>query len=326
MTVPIEIDGNDGWARRISTIRPSVRSAAEPLQFGPFGSAWKALQDAADATIGAWRSAFMAATGKLLDGFRPAAVEEAIAAGAEVVSVDTFDTALAAGTRPLLVDAARSAASISASFEQLNPETLPWIDEHGARLVTAISEETRAGIRAAVRAGLEAGQNPKVVARSILPQIGLTEASARSVATLRERLLAGGMDPDKVDAKADRYAQKLLRLRAETIARTEALGAHNGAESALWAQARDRGLLAPTARRRWIVTRDDRTCPRCVRMANQVRAIDEPFVEPGTRSAVAHPPLHPRCRCAQALIFPDQAGYGGPVSAAEPKPKPPEKP
>ncbi len=95
---------------------------------------------------------------------------------------------------------------------------------------------------------------------------------------------------------ADAYARKKLRERAETIARTETINASAEGQRKLWEQARDNNKLAGFERI-WIVTSDDRLCPKCAAMKNKRAPIGGTY--PNGSSG---PTLHPRCRCAEGLV------------------------
>lgn len=90
--------------------------------------------------------------------------------------------------------------------------------------------------------------------------------------------LIQGWGTDEI-ARQLRGAADITRSRAETIARTEALAAHNEAAQAAYAQ---HGLEAF----QFIATADDRTCPYCSARNMRVYKMGE-----------SQPPVHPRCRC-----------------------------
>jgi SPP1 gp7 family putative phage head morphogenesis protein len=129
-------------------------------------------------------------------------------------------------------------------------------------------------------------------ARLIRPLIGLTQKQADAVFT---RWLQKG------DAAAGRYAAQLLRHRAQTIARTETIRASVDGQLAIWKAAQAQGLLPNHARKRWIVTPDDRLCPRCAPLQGVEVQLHQTF--PG---GVSGPPLHPNCRCAVSVVTASQ--------------------
>jgi F like protein len=95
--------------------------------------------------------------------------------------------------------------------------------------------------------------------------------------------------------KAKVYAEKLLRQRAKTIARTEILRASNAGQRAAWRSARDKGILPRTTLREWIATGG--ACAICSPLDGKTAGLDEPF-----DGGIDSPPAHPSCRCTTGLI------------------------
>lgn len=167
--------------------------------------------------------------------------------------------------------------------------------------------------------------------------VGLTSEQAQYVANARAQLLSG--DPRTMaeyftrtrrDARLDgivrraiqsgqpvsaadvdritgRYADRLLQLRGETIARTEALNAFNAAREEAFQQAVDTGNLSPqNIRKVWQSSGDERVREAHVDMNGQNVAINEPFqsptgaqlMHPGDDSLGAGPADTIQCRCS----------------------------
>ena len=180
---------------------------------------------------------------------------------------------------------------LSTAFRVRNPLAVRAAEAQAARLVTRVSAETRAAIRAAIVSGVGAGESRSAVVARVRAVIGLTERQARALA----RFAASGASA----ASVERYRRRLLRQRAQTIARTETMAAANAGQQQAWRAAQDAGLLSGDAQRRWIVTPDDRLCPLCQSVGGQVTGINEPFRTPV--GDVMNPPLHPNCRCTSVL-------------------------
>jgi hypothetical protein len=170
-----------------------------------------------------------------------------------------------------------------------------------ADLVTGITDETVAAIRAVLRSAIAEGGSPAVIARLLRDVVGLSTRQAQAVAAFRTGLLDAGLAPDRVDAKVDRYATRLRSQRARTIARTETLRCLNAGQHAGWLQARDAGLLPATARRRWMATSGAGTkaklCEWCAGLDGQLAPLDGLFA-----GGVQAPPRHPGCRCTVVLV------------------------
>lgn len=200
--------------------------------------------------------------------------------------------------RQLTIEAAKlEKAAFGAAFTQINASAVQVAERQAGRLITRISGDVRRQIRALIVESVSGGLTPMQAARQIVPLIGLTPRQAHAVSNLRSRLVAQGAKD--VSGAVQRYAEKLLRLRARTIARTETMAAANAGQQAIWLQAQANGLLSPDAKKRWITTPDDRLCPQCASVGGQVVLLNEPFQTP--LGAVMNPPLHPNCRCAVAL-------------------------
>lgn len=110
-----------------------------------------------------------------------------------------------------------------------------------------------------------------------------------------------------VDKIAGRYADRLLQLRGETIARTEALAAFNEAREESFRQAVDTGLVRPkNVRKVWSATMDNRTREAHAAMNGMEVGIEDPFdsptgarlLHPGDTSLGAGPEDVIACRCA----------------------------
>ncbi len=182
-------------------------------------------------------------------------------------------------------------------FDLQNPFALRWITQHAAELVTAVTAETKAAIRAVVLQGFVDGVPPKRFAAQIKSMIGLTERDAKAVLRYWETL---NQDRNALRANemADTYADKLLRLRSENIARTETIAAAANGTQQSWRQAQANGLIAPESKRVWIAASESgRTCPLCMALDGVQVGLEEPF--PG---GYMTPPRHPSCRCAIGLL------------------------
>lgn len=116
---------------------------------------------------------------------------------------------------------------------------------------------------------------------------------------------------EQIDKMVAAYERKYLKHRAETIARTEALRALHVGAQAQWQQAVEAGTVgADKVRRKWLVARDERTCPVCSpipKMNPDGVGLDEPFDTPQGKANL--PPIHPDCRCTVSYtILPASAG------------------
>ena len=181
-------------------------------------------------------------------------------------------------------------------FDINNPLATEFARRQTARLVVQVSRETKRSLRRVIGQAFEDRLPPAATARRIRPLIGLHARQAQAVRSFRERLVQIGLKADLADARASRYASKLLRQRSYLIARTETIRALSAGQQAAWRTARDAGRIPKTALQRWSVVGDDRLCPICIALDGIKRKIGQQF--PG---GISYPPAHPACRCTLVL-------------------------
>lgn len=184
-------------------------------------------------------------------------------------------------------------------FSLRNPQAERFAAEEAAELVRQIVLETRLAIRALILEAQRQGLSIPDQARQIRQYIGLTERQTMAVQHYAERLAAQGLSADVIKQRTQRYYEKLVRYRAQLIARTETIRAANRGQQALWEQAISEGYLSPQRMKTWIVTPDDRLCELCRTMDGQSVPVTQMFNTPlGFKMS---PDLHPGCRCAMGL-------------------------
>jgi len=110
-------------------------------------------------------------------------------------------------------------------FDPIGVEAITWTTEHSAALVVEITNETMLAIREYIKAGIDAGKSIQKIAMELRPLVGLNSQYAGAVGKLHTSLLAEGVAAQKAAAQAERYAGRLHRRRATTIARTETASA-----------------------------------------------------------------------------------------------------
>lgn len=280
---------------------------------------YRILHEIADRTQPRVRREFLGAIERLRGRVKLAKLEQAVLAGdalrvAQVLGLETLDREL----QPLineLRDIFSTAAIASQqvlptavqaqiSFDLLNPESVHYLQNARFELVGQITKTTEAGVRQIVLDAFERGGHPRVQARRIRDLIGLTPRQGIALQNYRALLESERRKPSQVESLAERYRKRLLTQRATNIARTETIRASNAGQQELWRQAAEQGLVdMQTAKRKWIVTPDDRLCPICKAipaMNKEGAAINQSFQTP--IGLVQSPPAHPSCRCAMGLI------------------------
>jgi hypothetical protein len=217
-------------------------------------------------------------------------------------------------------------------FDMKNLLIPPLIDQFIGRQIVEINDETRQAVKLVIQRAFRDGLHPYESARLIQDFVGLHSRWANAVYSYRAQLIDSGKSPWRVEQLTQRYANRLRKKRARMIARTETLHAANLGQLEAWKQSQLAGTLPLTAKKRWIVTPDDRLCERCAPLRiHQPLPMDGLFFSqcvgfplsdpahralwnsavpnscpPGTEAnprpkAKAEPPLHPNCRCSMVL-------------------------
>lgn len=237
----------------------------------------------------------------------------------------------------VMVAASDAAGLPAGSFQMINPHAVAAARDHAAAMLTAVRDQTKEAVKAAIVEAMRGNLTPHETARIVANTVGLNVPQSRALARYSTQLAAvnAGEAPRSILRRAgfnyprtaqgrataaDRYAKKLLRDRADMIARTEIMSAANRGLTLNWQEAAASGLIDATAStRQWVVTFDDLTCEACVPMNGAVAPVDGSFVsnmtgltldsfQPSAEVTLQSPPLHPRCRCTMIVnTVPGQA-------------------
>ena len=228
------------------------------------------------------------------------------------------------------------AAAFGMAFNDVNPRAIRWASRHAAEQIQGIVSTTRASVNEVITEAVRTGAvNPRVLAAHIESLIGLTKGHARSVDLLFQSMIDNGLDPTFALRRAGTKADKLLRWRAETIARTETIEAANMGQQLVWDEALDTGLLLEGTKKVWMATGDSRTCRICAVLDGKVVEVradfavkeqatsftrdGEEFTVTATKplphpTTTRTPPAHARCRCTMVVEDFELALLGGAVS------------
>lgn len=82
-------------------------------------------------------------------------------------------------------------AGLAAGFDTLNPAVITAARDLQTRVMTTLTDETRATLVQAATDGLAAGQNPRAIAVRMVDDVGLPPHYARAVDRFREQLESG---------------------------------------------------------------------------------------------------------------------------------------
>lgn len=205
---------------------------------------------------------------------------EAIAAGAQNVSADATNFGVLA--------------------------TAQWVADHGAELVTVISDEARQAIQALVGATVNGQYTVDELSRAIRPLVGLTKpqaaANLKYYTKVRDALLEQNPTMKKATAEkraqeaAMKYAARQHRYRAQMIAETETAKAYTQGYRGYVAKQVQNGALRPGVMV-WDTAQDEAVCPVCGALNGQES--DAKFTFKLNGKTYDGPPAHPRCRCAE---------------------------
>lgn len=203
-------------------------------------------------------------------------------------------------------------------FDINNPRAAKWMAERSSTMIVQLSEERKQAVREVMKFKLEKGMNGRQKALLLMGRwdaergrrvggiIGLHSKAAgyvlNAIAELTDpkkmrhyltrerrdrrfdRTVMNALKAEKPVAMADvhrmtvRYADRLLRLRAETIGRTESTAAFNAGREESLQQAVDEGLVKKSQIVRiWDATLDKRTRTTHAIANGQKRGLKEPF-------------------------------------------------
>lgn len=206
------------------------------------------------------------------------------------------------------------------SFDITNPRAERWLKEKSSELVTHIIADQRDAIRVVLAEGMEMGKGPRQTALEIVGRmgttgrrqggiVGLTSQQADAVFRARRELsdprrmgaylrrkardkrfdrtvqkaIRDGkpLTAEQIDRIAGRYADRLLKIRGDAIARTEAMQALNAGREQAIAQAIEQGVISEEqVTVRWKTAVDHRVRDTHRDMQNASVAWGEVFILP----------------------------------------------
>ena len=236
-------------------------------------------------------------------------------------------TALAAGM---------GAAGIGLAFNAGDTRAANLMRLNQLQFVTGFTEEQRQATRQALVAAFEVGAGRVQAASHFKDSIGLTAAQEQAVTTYRQQLEAGStraldralrdrrfdrsvasasannapLAPEQIDHMVQRYRERQVQYRAQTIARTEALHVTSMArDEALRQNIEAAEMEVQRVKRIWNVTHDGRQRDIHNSMQGQAVGLDERFTDgagnqlryPG--DSAAPPETTVNCRCVVTVAF-----------------------
>lgn len=201
----------------------------------------------------------------------------------------------------------RAGGTLGISFNTLSPRVLGGIARMEDFILRTAKQEVRETVRAAVEAGLQAGKNPRDIARGIRDVVGLAPSHEQHVRNFRRKLEAvrdgsreafgnklrdrrfdaaiktalkngKGLAPAVIDNMVAAYARRYTNWHAETVARTATLNAFRAGQQASIDSAIEMDLMtAQDVVKIWTTVGDDRVRDEHVAMEGEEVPFDAPF-------------------------------------------------
>lgn len=200
--------------------------------------------------------------------------------------------------------------TIFVRFNLVNLHAVQIARKQAGEMITGMKSDmpdVLGAVKRLVGDAIEQGRTVAQLRTDILPVVrilGLTGRDARAVLNYQARLTEQGVTLERRGTLLSRYAEGLLKQRAEVIARTETMRALNAGQMALWRESIQHGMLDPAKTQRvWLTAADERVCTAiCLPMHRQAVPLNKSF-ETGDGDEIESPPAHPRCRCRTVLEF-----------------------
>lgn len=176
---------------------------------------------------------------------------------------------------------------VSISWDIHNPHAEKWAREYVGRKITVINEQTRQAVRETVAESIRNGQALRGTRQSIQAIIkddlkgmaGLNRSQAKALANFKDKLRSQGFSDRVVFDAGREYRAKLLKQRAELIARTET--------AAAWAEGNIAAYREAGLHQKEFSSAGD-ACPICSHLNGKIYNIGDDSVSI---------PVHPNCRC-----------------------------
>lgn len=216
-----------------------------------------------------------------------------------------------------LIPASAGVGPVQFRFDGRHARAENWVRNRSSNLIVEIGRIQREAVRVVVREGLASGDGPRTIARALIgiPEgngrvggiIGLTSTQASYVQAARrqlETLDSAYFRKGRRDARFDRtvrkairdgkpltaaqidritarYADRLLQLRGETVARTESISALNAGRYEGYQQMIEEGVVPASAVKLvWQATPGVRTRDTHRAMNKQTKRWGEAFQSP----------------------------------------------
>lgn len=191
------------------------------------------------------------------------------------------------------------------AFNAKNLEAQRLARRYAAEHIDKINQDTRRAVREAIAGAIRDKRPPRDAARVIQSLVGTTRSQQKSLTRYAAQLAAQPTWAAKSAAQKTKilkkYRDKLIRRRAQMIARTETVDALNAGSEVSWVQAQRQGLLGKKASKEWVTTPVG-ACSICRDELNgQIVLLGKTF-QSKSIGALERPTAHPNCRCTIAPV------------------------
>lgn len=178
-----------------------------------------------------------------------------------------------------------------------------FVEQQALSKAVAMTATTKAAVNEVLEQGLRGNLSIPGVTRNLVDIVGLTPNQTGKLLRLRQRAeLERGLTGVRLDRFVNTQRKKMLRTRAEAIARTETIAARNRGQLNAWNLAAGEGSLESGLLKEWI-TSDP--CIICELIADEGPVpMDALFFSPETGETFESPPAHVSCRCSMGLVRP----------------------
>lgn len=205
-----------------------------------------------------------------------------------------------------------SRVGLGFQFNRIDPRALGWAESQAAQLVTAVTDSQRDILRQTIVDSYRTGSTWQQTAARVRDHVGLTPKGLEQAQRLHNRVfessIRDGVDPSVAMTRAQqqsaRFAQRLIRQRSQTIARTEILRAQNAGRYLGFQQMVEAGYADPASMKRYRTAGASLrggVCDFCAPMEGEIVGWNTEF-----SNGVVFPPSHPNCRCTYTMLPPQR--------------------
>jgi hypothetical protein len=185
----------------------------------------------------------------------------------------------------------------------VNPYSIEWMQERATGLITqGITKPQREVVRDVLESSFEQGLRAEETYNTIRANIGLTARDNKAVQRRLMLHLDSGIPENKAEILTEKYKDKLLKVRAQRIARTETIAAQSEGRKASWRIAQESGVL-PKVQRIWLTPppspNPNSPCPICLDLDGKTAPVNGAYES--IEGEIVGPPAHPDCRCTETI-------------------------